>query len=97
MQAQLTYAYDTIAKEVGCQVAPVGEAWRTALKHDSGLELWQADGSHPTALGTYLAACTFYATLYQQSPEGLGFTAGLSNGDAKAMQQASVETVLPKK
>jgi nitrate/nitrite transporter NarK len=28
------------------------------------------DGSHPTAAGSYLAACVFFATLFDQRPVG---------------------------
>ena len=34
-------------------------------------ELYFSDGSHPSPAGSYLAACTFYATLFHASPVGL--------------------------
>jgi len=94
MQAQLTLGYTGIAKELGLRVAPVGEAWKAALGQDPALSLWQADGSHPTTEGTYLAACVFYSVLYKERPVGLDFTAGLPKGAARALQAASAETVL---
>ena len=48
---------------------------------------------HPSEAGTYLAACVFYAALYQQSPEGLPFTANLSAEHALALQQVAWATV----
>jgi hypothetical protein len=70
-QAKLTEAYSRAAQEVGAMLAPVGPAWQNAL-HDSRLPLLhQPDGSHPTAAGTYLAACVVYATLFGRTPEGL--------------------------
>lgn len=42
---------------------PVGDAWMVALQEQPGIELYQADGSHPTVAGTYLAACVFAVRL----------------------------------
>ncbi|MBI5608717.1 MAG: SGNH/GDSL hydrolase family protein [Deltaproteobacteria bacterium] len=42
---------------------PVGDAWMVALQDQPGIELYQADGSHPTVAGTYLAACVFAVRL----------------------------------
>ncbi|HVU14479.1 MAG TPA: DUF4886 domain-containing protein [Phototrophicaceae bacterium] len=70
-QAFLTNAYLTIAKERHAIVAPVGLAWQAALNKLPGLPLYQDDGSHPDVLGSYLAACVFYATIYGKSPEDL--------------------------
>lgn len=71
--------YESIANELGARVAPVGMAWRESLHKRRSLHLYQADGSHPSPAGSYLAACVFYATLYGRSPEGL---AGRIAGDA---------------
>lgn len=97
MQAQLTQGYMDIAQELKIPVAPVGEAWKTALSHDSSVPLWGPDGSHPSVQGTYLAACVFYAAIYGQNPEGLDYTAGLPKETAFAMQVAATETVLADK
>lgn len=70
-QHLLTDAYQSIGKELGDTVVPVGLAWQAALKARPNLELHVADKSHPTPAGSYLAACVFYATLFGKSPEGL--------------------------
>jgi hypothetical protein len=70
-QAQLTAAYTSIAKELNAALVPVGLAWEAALKRHPQLVLHSADKSHPTAAGTYLAACVFYATLVGRTPAGL--------------------------
>ncbi|WP_395338916.1 hypothetical protein PN836_013065 [Ningiella sp. W23] len=54
---------------------------------------YRDDIKHPSAAGTYLAACVFYASLYQRSPEGNVFTAGLKNTDAHKLQTLAWETV----
>jgi prepilin-type N-terminal cleavage/methylation domain-containing protein len=70
-QAGLTSAYVALAKEIRAEVAPVGLAWQRSSKTSPAIELYSADGSHPTPAGTYLATCTFYGTLYKKSPSGL--------------------------
>jgi len=49
----------------------VGPAWMLVREKRPELELYISDGSHPSAAGSYLAACTFYATLFRASPVGL--------------------------
>ncbi len=70
-QDLLTKAYMDIAHELHIMVAPVGLAWAQALSTYPKLVLHQDDGSHPNSTGSYLAACVFYATIYQKSPIGL--------------------------
>ena len=71
LAAGLDRAYFEIAKELNAQVAPVGLAWNKALAADPHLILHQPDKSHPAPTGSYLAACVFYATLFDKSPVGL--------------------------
>ena len=62
-------------------VVPVGRAWARALERRPELLLHTGDGSHPNALGTYLAACSFYAVLAGTDPIGLS-DGGLNLPDA---------------
>lgn len=71
-QVALTQATETIAREIGARIAPVGEVWKAVLEQEPGLALYDKDGSHPSALGTYLAACVFYATFFPGSSVGPG-------------------------
>jgi hypothetical protein len=68
--------------ELGMRVAPVGEAWwayqLSSPEREGTMDLYHADGFHPSPLGTYLSACVLYAVLLNTSPVGLppmGFTA----------------------
>lgn len=97
MQQGLNNGYLTIARELDARVAPVGVAWAVTRREKPGMNLWQDDGSHPAVLGTYLAACVFYATIFQESPEGLSFLDGLSQADAEWLQKVAAETVLQDK
>ena len=71
MQEGLTDAYFSLARKLDARVAPVGIAWQKALRANPALKLHKRDNSHPTLLGSYLAACVFYAMFFQTSPVGL--------------------------
>lgn len=67
-QKRLADAYNEIGKEFDATVVPVGIAWQNLLaSHDEPI-LHDKDGSHPTLAGLYLAACTFFATLFGGEP-----------------------------
>ena len=94
MQTAINNGYQAIGHELNVRMAPVGFAWWTTRRQNPQLNLWQDDGSHPTELGTYLAACVFYAAIYRESPEGLSYISSLSKGDAQALQKIAADTVL---
>jgi hypothetical protein len=94
MQDQLTIGYTRIADELGASIAPVGLAWKDLRAQANPPNLWSGDGEHPSLEGSYLSACVFYATIYQQSPVGLTVTAGLRQDQALRLQTAAANAVL---
>ena len=94
MQLGLDDGYLKTARDLAVPVAPVGVAWSAVRREAPAIELWQADGSHPTVAGTYLAACVFYAFLFRTSPEGLAVPAGVSGSDGATLQRVAATTVL---
>jgi hypothetical protein len=89
MQAAITQGYRSLGAALGVAVAPAGEAWQTVLRANPTIALWQADGSHPSPAGTYLAACVLYARIFDASPVGIADTGGLSPDVAQALQVAA--------
>lgn len=71
-QRELTQAVLTIAGEIGAGVVPVGIAWQALRAHHPDIALYDADGSHPTPTGSYLAACVFAAKLFGERITGGG-------------------------
>jgi hypothetical protein len=94
MQTQVTLGYRTIANQLAAPIAPVGVAWSEVLKQASSMDLWQADGSHPTINGTYLAACILYTVIFRESPVGLNHPSQVSADNAKLLQIVAAEVVL---
>ncbi|MDG2229208.1 MAG: hypothetical protein P8L74_03715, partial [Gammaproteobacteria bacterium] len=48
-------------------VIPVGLAFENAYKKRPAIKLHKIDGTHPDILGTYLAACVVYASIYKDN------------------------------
>ncbi|TKU09936.1 hypothetical protein FDW86_08150 [Citrobacter sp. wls828] len=92
---KLADAYISIAQKTGGYVAPVGLAFEKARKTHPEINLYYHDGVHPSISGTYLAACVFFATLYNQSPVGgaLPVDTDMTPATAKVLQQVAWETV----
>jgi hypothetical protein len=67
MQSVVNEAYYSIAKELNATVAPVGPAWEAASRLSPNISLYNGDQfSHPTAAGSYLAACVIYLVITNQ-------------------------------
>lgn len=94
MQDSLEAAYMHMAVSTDAYCAPVGKSWSNSIANGDPIELFASDASHPSLAGTYLAACTFYATMFNKSPVGIEYTAGLSFADAEYLQQVAAYTVL---
>lgn len=92
MTAELDAAYTGIGRELDAEVVPVGLAFEIVTAERPDIALRTADLRHPTLAGTYLAACTFYAVLYRQSPAGLSYDAGLAPEVAGYLQRVAWET-----
>ena len=94
MQQRLRESYLEMANDNHCWVAPAGAAWQLVRTQHPDIQLYSSDGSHPSVAGTYLVACVFYSTLFQESPLGLSYIATLPAADAAVLQQAAAQTVL---
>lgn len=74
-------------------VSPVGAVWRYLRQNHPTLELYQADGSHPTAAGTYAAACAFYTAIYRKDPGLITYDHTLPATDASIIRNAAQQVV----
>lgn len=92
MTVPLSAHYTEIGNELGALVVPVGLAFERATDTHPDIALRHADRRHPTRAGSYLAACVFYAALFQRSPVGLAYDAGLSSDNAAALQAIAWST-----
>jgi len=93
MTALLDEAYTDIGRELDAEVVPVGLAFAAVTSERPDIALRTADARHPSRAGTYLAACTFFASLYQHTPAGLDYHAGLDEETALYLQEVAWRTV----
>lgn len=93
MTAQLAEAYTQAGNEHNVFVIPAGLAFARSVAQKPDLNLYAPDKRHPSLAGTYLAACTVYASLFKKSPVGLKYNAGLPADIALHLQTVAWETV----
>ena len=93
-QAMIDAAALEMADSLDCMVAPAGVAWRTVYEDRPDIRLYDFDGVHPSAAGSYLEAYVYYATIFQESCEGIEYYADLSTSTAAYLQQTGSATVL---
>ena len=86
-------SYRLAAEDVDGTLLPAGEAWRAAWRADPDLQLYAADGLHPSAAGTYAAALVIYAGLLHRSPVGAPSTLTLRTGAVVRIDPAMAEVL----
>lgn len=96
-QRDITAAVQTIADATGALVVPVGPAWETSQREHPEIALYEDDGSHPTAAGSFLAACIFHARLFGERPNGVAVAGALEldREAAEALQALAWRFRLP--
>jgi hypothetical protein len=88
--------YVSVGNEIGALVIPVGLAFEEAYRRRPGIALHKDfDGSHPELIGTYLAACTVYVSVYGKSPVGnkYDYYGKIDSEMAAFLQQVAEDTV----
>ncbi len=86
----------SVGNEAGVFVIPVGLAFEEAYRQRPDIKLHKDyDGSHPELIGTYLAACVVYASLYGKSPVGNSYDyyGRIDKDTAAFLQKVADETV----
>ncbi|MEM9024342.1 MAG: DUF4886 domain-containing protein, partial [Bacteroidota bacterium] len=89
MDTTIRHSYLTLTEELKAEVAPVSVVWHYLRNNHPDIELYTADGSHPSLAGSYAAACCFYTTIFKKDPTLITFDNGLNAADAEAIRQAA--------
>lgn len=93
MQERLKTSYLEMAYQNDAWCAPVGMAWKRVRAERPDYVLYMPDCSHPSALGSYLAANVIFCTIYQR-PYQTQENPGCSQEQAEYIQQVAQQTVL---
>ena len=86
--------YTKVGNENQVIVIPVGLAFDLAYRENPNIKLHEPDGTHPNLLGTYLAACTVFASIYDKSPIGIKYDyfGAIKEQDRQFLQRIADET-----
>ena len=88
--------YVAAGNELDALVIPVGLAFERAYEQWPGIVLHKTfDGTHPNLLGTYLAACVTYQSIYGRSTVGMDYDYfdAIAKDDTEFLQRIADETV----
>ena len=96
MQERIKTSYLEMTYQNNAICAPVGMAWQRVREQRSDYQLYTSDLSHPSVLGTYLAANVIYTTIFGV-PYQSDVTAGLDPEKAEYIQQVAQNTVFENK
>ena len=93
MQERLNRSYMSMTQENRALLAPVGYAWEQVRQQNPQIALY-GDDTHPNLTGSYLIACVFFATFFQESAQGLPAPAQIGDVTAGYLQAVVDEVVL---
>jgi len=89
MDSMLYLRYMAMANDNEALVSPVGQVWKYLRANHPLIELYQPDESHPSAEGSYAAACCFYAIIFQKNPLLITYDFNLNAAVAADIRQAA--------
>lgn len=96
MQQRLADSYLEMAYDNNARCAPVGLAWQRVRSEHPFLPLYRHDRSHPSRLGSYLAANVLFTTMILR-PYQSRYTDDIDPETAEYLQQTAQQTVLHNK
>lgn len=94
MQQRLRESYLEMTDSNNASCAPVGAVWNVFRNSFPNVELYSPDESHPSLSGTYLAACTFYSSIFSKASNGASYLGGVIAQDAASIQSTASQVVL---
>ena len=88
MDSLLHMRYLQMATDNNALVSPVGVVWKYLRIMHPEIELYATDGSHPSAAGSYAAACSFYSVILRKNPVAITYNFGLTDTVARNIKEA---------
>jgi hypothetical protein len=88
MDDALKKAYLNLTDFLNGELSPVSVVWRYLRQNYPNIDLYQTDESHPSAEGSYAAACCFYTSLFKKDPTAITFNFGLAPSNASIIRNA---------
>ena len=92
MQMRLITSYLEMAYINYAWCAPVGMAWQRVRRERPDYTLYRPDLSHPSDLGSYLAANVIFTVIYQRRYQ-TDYVMNIQREQAEYIQQVAQQTV----
>ena len=89
MTYRLAAAYQAIGEELKFPVVHVGLAFYEICTKHPDINLHNADLSHPSYEGSYLAALSLFSTIFDMDPAKIAYRGNLSSDTAAALRKAA--------
>ena len=87
-------AYRKAAAEIGADVSPVGDAFYDIVCNHPEIDLYNADGTHPSPAGTALAALCMVGKIFNRSVADIVYPFGTENEEqAKLLALAANKAI----
>lgn len=93
MTWKIAAAYEAVGKALGIDVAFAGLAFYDVYTNHPAIDLYDADLTHPSLAGSYLAAMTIFAKITGDDPTAIDFNSTLSAEDAAILKEAARKAV----
>ncbi len=93
MTWKIAAGYEAIGAELGIDVAYAGLAFRDIYANHGDIELYDADKTHPSPAGSYLAAMTLFAKITGVDPTTVDYNADLDAETAALLKEAARKAV----
>ena len=91
MHEGLKRSYYEAATRCGGTVVPVGDLFCRIWMQGSPLDLYRQDDFHPSLMGTYLAACSFVAEVFNINPHDLPDIEGIPTESASLLREVAAQ------
>ena len=93
MDDKLYERYMQMTEDNEAVVSPVARVWRAIRQQQPQLELFASDNSHPSYLGSMVAAYTFYTVIFKKDPSLAPYNGNLSSSDATTIKNIVKDVV----
>jgi hypothetical protein len=94
MQLRIERQYLIFADKLSTGVSPVGMVWKEVRESNPEINLYQEDRFHPILTGSYLSACTHFATIFGESPYKNTAKVDLNAFEREVIEIATTKIVL---
>ena len=94
MTWRLAAAYQAIGDKLNIKVAHVGIAFKDVFdNHPADIELYNADLSHPSYEGSYLAATMLFTTIFNVNPMYITYSGNLSSVEFSLLRETATNII----